>query len=159
MNFTDFLNEAKTKELYDFEKIKSELITAALPLHQYLKSYKEKYRPLVKDGVVLSEYKKAFYIELYAALKDQGERKMAKVYGKDSVHAKYTTRTNVDFGEDAELKNLLNNCMKEVKKVFKKYGLTQDKEEMKPASAARLVKSGEDLDVQFYIGWVKPQFL
>lgn len=139
MNFKEFLNEAiKQPEAYNFEKIKKELLEATMPLHKYLRdNYKDNYFPLDKEGVEVSEYGDAYFIELFATLKNYGMK-----------------------NDDSELMELLKHCMKEAKKIFKKYGLVQDKKHARPSSAARatkrIVKQGKVLDVDFYIGWVKP---
>lgn len=159
MNFKEFLNEArKQPEAYNFEKIKKELIDVVMPLRKYLRdNYKDKYIPMDKEEIVLSDYKSAYYIELYATLKDQGMRKPSYKYTPKSVFPQETKRTHVEWAVDSELRELLQHCMKEAKKIFKKYGLVQDKETMNPNAAARTVKRGEDLEVEFYIGWVKPK--
>lgn len=159
MNFKEFLNEArKQPEAYNFEKIKKELIDVVMPLHSYLRNeYKDRYIPMDKEGVVISGYGNSYFIELYATLKDRGMRKPSYKYTPKSVFPQETNRTHVEWADDSELRDLLKHCMKEAKNIFKKYGLVQDKENMKPTAAARTVRRGEDLEVEFYIGWVKPK--
>lgn len=138
MNFKEFLNEArKQPEAYNFEKIKKELIDAVMPLHKYMRdNYKDDYSNLDKEGVEVSDYEDAYHIDFFATLKNYGKK------------------------NDSELMELLKHCMKEAKNVFKKYGLVQDKKHARPSSAARATKrytrKGTVLDVDFYIGWVKP---